>query len=66
MKKFEIFHQKREPTPLEKYQFFDFLKLMFLKSSMACFLSKTAPSTFFAYFSKKERIKNISTKTKRG
>ena len=30
MKKFEIFHQNHGPTPLEKYQFLDFLKLMFL------------------------------------
>ena len=47
MKKFNIFDQNHGLTPLEKCQFSTFIKLMFLKSRKACFLSRTAQNTFF-------------------
>ena len=46
IKTFQIFDQNHGLTPLKKCEIFGFLKFLFLRARMACFLSRTAANTF--------------------
>ena len=51
MEKIQIVDQNHGPTPLEKYQIFDFLNFVILESKNTFFLSRISSNTFFfAYF----------------
>ena len=49
--KIQIFDQNHGPTPLEKYQIFDFLNFVILESKNTFFLSRIiVKHIFLAYF----------------
>ena len=51
MEKIQIVDQNHGPTPLEKYQIFDFLNFVILESKNTFFLSRISSNTIsFAYF----------------
>ena len=51
MEKIQIVDQNHGPTPLEKYQIFDFLNFVILESKNTFLLSRISSNTFsFAYF----------------
>ena len=48
MKKLQLFYQNHGLSPLQKCQFWLFLKYLFILCKNACFLTRTSPNTFSA------------------